>query len=313
MQATGLRALEFDRIRDALSRETLTPLGRARALALEPATEPDDVRREPRPDRPRPCRMRPAGGSLAISARRRPAWPRSPCSTSTSSRSSRWHCSRWRGSSSRWTASPARVLRRRAQSRPSSRRSRRGRVVRRRERRDSAGDRAVGRRQRRGESGAARTSATRCAGSARGCASSLEALTRGRDTAKYLQDQIVTDRNGRYVRRRARRASRRDSGHRAWQLGERREPLSRTARTVDAQQRRRRAGRAREGGNPPHPAGADQRVPARGRRAGGDRWTWRPSSTSCTPRRAWRAAWTASPRSWSPMAASSFAARGTRC
>ncbi len=27
----------------------------------------------------------------------------------------------------------------------------------------------------------------------------LETLTRGRDTAKYLQDQIVTDRNGRYV------------------------------------------------------------------------------------------------------------------
>ena len=29
--------------------------------------------------------------------------------------------------------------------------------------------------------------------------STLDALTRGRDTAKYLQDQIVTDRNGRYV------------------------------------------------------------------------------------------------------------------
>src|SRR5439155_4205157 len=29
--------------------------------------------------------------------------------------------------------------------------------------------------------------------------SALEGLTRGRDTAKYLQDQIVTDRNGRYV------------------------------------------------------------------------------------------------------------------
>ena len=29
--------------------------------------------------------------------------------------------------------------------------------------------------------------------------STLEGLTRGRDTAKYLQDQIVTDRNGRYV------------------------------------------------------------------------------------------------------------------
>jgi DNA mismatch repair protein MutS2 len=27
----------------------------------------------------------------------------------------------------------------------------------------------------------------------------LEALTRGRDTAKYLQEQLITDRNGRYV------------------------------------------------------------------------------------------------------------------
>ncbi len=27
----------------------------------------------------------------------------------------------------------------------------------------------------------------------------LESLTRGRDAEKYLQDQIVTDRNGRYV------------------------------------------------------------------------------------------------------------------
>jgi dsDNA-specific endonuclease/ATPase MutS2 len=39
MQAAALRALEFDRIRDVLAREALTPLGRARALALEPAAE----------------------------------------------------------------------------------------------------------------------------------------------------------------------------------------------------------------------------------------------------------------------------------
>ena len=43
------------------------------------------------------------------------------------------------------------------------------------------------------------TSATRCGASARKLRSTLEGLTRGRDTAKYLQDQIVTDRNGRYV------------------------------------------------------------------------------------------------------------------
>ena len=46
MQSAVLRALEFDRIREALARETATPLGRERALALQPATELDEVRRQ---------------------------------------------------------------------------------------------------------------------------------------------------------------------------------------------------------------------------------------------------------------------------
>jgi DNA mismatch repair protein MutS2 len=45
MQPAVLRALEFDRIRLALAREASTSLGRERALALEPATDPDEVRR----------------------------------------------------------------------------------------------------------------------------------------------------------------------------------------------------------------------------------------------------------------------------
>ena len=45
MQSAVLRALEFDRIREALAGEAATPLGRARALALEPATTLDEVRR----------------------------------------------------------------------------------------------------------------------------------------------------------------------------------------------------------------------------------------------------------------------------
>ncbi len=44
MQPAVLTALEFDRIREALARETLTPLGRARALSLEPSTDADQVR-----------------------------------------------------------------------------------------------------------------------------------------------------------------------------------------------------------------------------------------------------------------------------
>jgi DNA mismatch repair protein MutS2 len=44
MQSGTLRALEFDRIREALARETLTALGEARALRLEPSTDLDEVR-----------------------------------------------------------------------------------------------------------------------------------------------------------------------------------------------------------------------------------------------------------------------------
>ncbi|MGE3343344.1 MAG: endonuclease MutS2 [Vicinamibacterales bacterium] len=39
----SLAALEFDRIRDALALQTLTPLGRARALSLEPSPDPAEV------------------------------------------------------------------------------------------------------------------------------------------------------------------------------------------------------------------------------------------------------------------------------
>lgn len=43
MQASTLKALEFDRIRQILAAHALTPLGRARAMALEPSVENDEV------------------------------------------------------------------------------------------------------------------------------------------------------------------------------------------------------------------------------------------------------------------------------
>jgi len=43
MQLAALRALEFDRIREALCREAQTPLGRERALALEPSPDPGEI------------------------------------------------------------------------------------------------------------------------------------------------------------------------------------------------------------------------------------------------------------------------------
>lgn len=43
MQASTLKALEFDRIREILAQHALTPLGRARAMALEPSVDLDEV------------------------------------------------------------------------------------------------------------------------------------------------------------------------------------------------------------------------------------------------------------------------------
>ena len=159
------------------------------------------------------------------------------------------------------------------------------------------------------------TSATRCAGSARSCGRRSKALTRGRDTAKYLQDQIVTDRNGRYVRRRARRTSRRDSGHRPRQLGERREPVPRAARDRRAQQRRRRARRAREARRSTASCSRSTDAFRRARRrARCDASTPPPSSTSCTRKAALAAARRRHRARRSPTtAASSSAARAIRC
>ena len=44
MQSSVLRTLEFDRVREALAREALSSLGRDRAEVLEPASDPSDVR-----------------------------------------------------------------------------------------------------------------------------------------------------------------------------------------------------------------------------------------------------------------------------
>ncbi len=45
MKPSVLRAVEFDRMREVLAREASTSLGRARALALEPAADPGEVQR----------------------------------------------------------------------------------------------------------------------------------------------------------------------------------------------------------------------------------------------------------------------------
>ena len=93
----------------------------------------------------------------------------------------------------------------------------------------------------------------------------LESYLRGKDTSKYLQEQIVTDRNGRYVLVVQGRAPQPRSRDRARQLGQRREPVSRAAQHGRDQQRHRRARAAGSRGSPAHPARADRCASARGR------------------------------------------------
>jgi DNA mismatch repair protein MutS2 len=195
MQSAVLRALEFDRIREALAREALTPFGRERALTLEPSADAGRVQR--RLDRTQEAvAFLKAGGTLSIDATDDlpavlaslgvAAEPLTPLqllalARFTESIEAVAGGIAAHGSSRLLGDIAARV----ASFAPETSAVRRAIL--------SSGDiqddaspalrdiRDALRRQR------AKLRST------------LEGLTRGRDTAKYLQDQIVTDRNGRYV------------------------------------------------------------------------------------------------------------------
>ena len=199
MQPSALRALEFDRIVEAVSGFALTPMGaeRLRGCAVDrsAAGRAAGWRRPPRPARfvtahgavPAPRVERPAADSRRAGGRgaraRIAAAPRA--GRPSSIRSTR-----------RAPASAARPDRFRCSMRPAPA-PRRSRAKRRRCARRST---------RR-----ARSSITR----ARSCKairerlrkqrtrlrSTLESYLRGKETAKYLQDQVVTERNGRKRRR----------------------------------------------------------------------------------------------------------------
>ena len=205
MQPAVLRALEFDRIREALAREASTSLGRARALVARtrhgprrgpPAPGPDDRGRGVH-------RSRPAASSIDgpddlpdildhLDIDGEPLAPLQLLGLARFVVSVTSVVDRVRAARSAAALRPGR----RARARSSPKRTPCGaRSSRRATSRDDASPalrdiRDALRRQR------------------AKLRSSLEGLTRGRDTAKYLQDQIVTDRNGRYVHRRARRAPR---------------------------------------------------------------------------------------------------------
>ena len=112
----------------------------------------------------------------------------------------------------------------------------------------------------------------------------LDGYVRGKDTSKYLQDQIVTERNGRFVLlvKAEHRASLPGPGAR--QLVERCDALSRAARDGRDQQRCRGARVGRGRGSPAHPARIDGSIPRPRRRTCRAPSAWRRRSTCCRRR-----------------------------
>lgn len=200
MQLAVLRALEFDRIREALAQEASTPLGRERAWALMPAVDPDEVRRRLELSGEAAAFVR-DGGSLVIWAPEelpgileglgvadRPLEPLQLLGLA------------------RFVESVARVAEHIDEARgldhsqfamlgaiaggAASFDAEAQTIYRAIEPSGDVSDRASARLREIRESLRRQRAKLRA---------TLENLTRGRETSKYLQDHIVTDRNGRYV------------------------------------------------------------------------------------------------------------------
>jgi DNA mismatch repair protein MutS2 len=198
MQPAALRTLEFDRIRDALAREALTPLGRARAHALEPAGDPVEV--QARLDlSAEAAAYVAAAGSLAISAPDELTGTLSALEIEDQliEPLALLGLARFADSVDDVAAGVARAgappnlsgLRAIA-ARAASFAEETGAIRRAVDPSGDVNDRA---------SPALKDLRDKLRRLRAKLRSTLEGLTRGRDTAKYLQDQIVTDRNGRYV------------------------------------------------------------------------------------------------------------------
>ena len=193
MQPTVLRALEFDRIREALARLALTPLGRVRVAHVGPQADPEIVAQQLDLTSEAAAFVR-AGGSLAISAPEDlPAilealsiddHPLEPLEL--------LGLARFVESVERAAAGMLGTYQRLVDI---------GRRV------ESFGQETQAVRRAISPSGEVNDDASpalrdlreqlrRQRGKLR---SMLDGFMRGRDTAKYLQEQIVTDRNGRYV------------------------------------------------------------------------------------------------------------------
>lgn len=196
MQPAVLHSLEFDRIREALARETLTPLGHARALGLEPSADHDEVRYQLNVTGEAVALLADAGtlsmtapegllvwlGTLGIGGQ--PLEPLELIGLADFVDSVGRACAAIRRASAT-TPLLAAVAARAA----------------------SFADEAAATRRAIAASGEVLDSASHALRDIRDALrrhrsrlrATLEGLTRGRDTAKYLQDQIVADRGGRYV------------------------------------------------------------------------------------------------------------------
>jgi DNA mismatch repair protein MutS2 len=193
MHVTALKALEFDRIRAALAREASTPLGRVRAEALAPASDPDLVARA-LAFTSEAVRAIKAGSALAMDAtddlqatlaalevHDQPLDPAGLLSLA-----------RFVESVDRVVASITPVtpllfaIAHRAQSFARETAAIRRAIAASGEVADDA-------------SPALRDIRDKLRRARAKLRTTLDGLVRGRDTSKYLQDQIVTDRGGRYV------------------------------------------------------------------------------------------------------------------
>ena len=193
MQAAALKALEFDRILAALAREASTPLGRARAEALEPATDPDEVGRRLALTT-EGVRYLKAAGSLGLEAGDDLLAILTALDVELQALdpAALLGLARFLQSVDQvaGAVSPATPLLHAIASRcPSFARE----VAAIRRAIDPAGDVIDD------ASPALRDIRDRLRKARAKLRTTLDGLVRGRDTAKYLQDQIVTDRNGRYV------------------------------------------------------------------------------------------------------------------
>jgi len=205
MQSGILRALEFDRLREALAREASTTLGRERALALTPSVTPAEIAERLALTVEAAAFLK-SGGRLAIDAPEdlpdvlmaldlvdEPLGPRHLLGLArfvdsvqdVAAAVCAAERSRAVGAERRAPATLAAIASRVASFSEETTAVRRAVLP--------SGDIADS------ASPALREIRDGLRRQRAKLRSTLEGLTRGRDTAKYLQDQIITDRNGRYV------------------------------------------------------------------------------------------------------------------